>query len=50
LADPPGATSVILDNLGWYCDLVNIFIRQGITWLGTGYAFHKVQTAPNQVT
>jgi hypothetical protein len=20
LADPPGATLVILDNLGWYCD------------------------------
>ena len=29
LADPHGATLVILDNyLGWYCDVTNIFIRQ----------------------
>ena len=24
LADPPGATLVILDNLDWYCDIANI--------------------------
>jgi hypothetical protein len=28
LADPPRATLVILDNVGWYCDVNNIFIRQ----------------------
>jgi hypothetical protein len=28
LTDPPGATVVILDNLGLYCDVANIFIRQ----------------------
>ena len=28
LVDPPGATLVILDNLGWYCDIDKIFIRQ----------------------
>ena len=28
LADPPGATMVILDNLGRYCDVTNMFIRQ----------------------
>jgi hypothetical protein len=28
LADPPGSTLVILDNLVWYCDVTNIFIRQ----------------------
>jgi len=27
LADLPGATLVILDNLGWYCDVANLFIR-----------------------
>jgi hypothetical protein len=21
IADPPGATLVILDNMGWYCDV-----------------------------
>jgi len=26
MADTPGATLVILDNLGWYCDVANIFI------------------------
>ena len=29
LADLPGTTMVINDNLGWYCDVANIFIRQG---------------------
>jgi hypothetical protein len=24
----PWATFVILDNLGWYCDVANIFIHQ----------------------
>ena len=28
LVDPPGATLVILDNLGWYCDVANIFLHQ----------------------
>ena len=28
LADLPGATTVILDNLSWYCDVTNIFICQ----------------------
>jgi len=28
LADPHGATLVILDNLIWYFDVANIFIRQ----------------------
>jgi hypothetical protein len=28
MADPPGEKCVILDNLGWYCDIANIFIRQ----------------------
>ena len=28
LVDPQKATLVILDNLGWYCDVANIFIRQ----------------------
>jgi len=28
LADPVGATLVILDNLGCYCDVANIFICQ----------------------
>jgi len=28
LADPPGEKLVILNNLGWYCDVTNIFIRQ----------------------
>ena len=28
LADPPGATLFILDKLGWYCDVVNMYIRQ----------------------
>jgi hypothetical protein len=28
LVDPPGATLVIFDNLGLYCDFANIFIRQ----------------------
>ena len=27
-ADSPGVTLVILDNLGWSCDVANIFIRQ----------------------
>ena len=27
LAYPPGETLVILDNMGWYCDVANIFIR-----------------------
>jgi hypothetical protein len=25
LVDPPGEKLVILDNLGWYCDVTNIF-------------------------
>jgi len=28
LTDPPGATLVILDNLGWYCNVANAFIRR----------------------
>jgi hypothetical protein len=28
LADPPEEKLIILDNLGWYCDVTNIFIRQ----------------------
>jgi hypothetical protein len=28
LADPPGAILFILNNLGGYCDVTNIFIRQ----------------------
>ena len=28
LVDPPKATFVILDRLGWYCDFANIFILQ----------------------
>jgi hypothetical protein len=36
LADSPGATLVILDNLGCYCDIANIFIHrrqiQIVTW------------------
>jgi len=28
LIDPPGAILVTLDNLCWYCDVANIFIRQ----------------------
>jgi len=36
LADPPGEKLVILDNLGWYCDVTNTFIRQRqihiVTW------------------
>ena len=28
LIDPPGATLIIYDNLGWYCEVANIFIRQ----------------------
>ena len=34
--DPPGEKLVILDNLGWYCDVTNVFIRQRqiqiVTW------------------
>jgi hypothetical protein len=28
LADLRGTTLVILDNLSWYCDIANVFIRQ----------------------
>jgi hypothetical protein len=28
LADPPEEKLVIFDNLGWYCDVTNIFICQ----------------------
>ena len=28
LADLPGATLVIHDNIGWYCDVTNVFIHQ----------------------
>jgi len=28
LADQTGGKLVILDNLSWYCDVSNIFIRQ----------------------
>jgi len=28
LTDPPGSTLVMLDNLGWYCDITNVFIRK----------------------
>jgi hypothetical protein len=28
LADKPEATLVILDNMGWYCDVANKLIRQ----------------------
>ena len=28
LTEPPKATLVILDNLGWHSDVANIFIRQ----------------------
>jgi len=36
LANPPGKKIVILDNLGCYCDVTNVFIRQRqiqiLTW------------------
>ena len=28
LADPPGATLAVLDNLGWYCEVANVFIYE----------------------
>jgi len=28
LADLPGATFVIQDNLAWYCDVANVFIHK----------------------
>jgi len=28
LVDPPGEKMVILDNLGWFYDVTNIFSRQ----------------------
>jgi len=28
LADLPVTTLIILDNLGWYCGVANVFIRQ----------------------
>ena len=28
LTDLPGENIVMLDNLGWYCDITNIFIYQ----------------------
>jgi len=28
LANPSGKIMVTLDNLGWYCDVTNVFIRQ----------------------
>jgi hypothetical protein len=27
LAEPPGATLVILDNMGWYCDIEKIVFK-----------------------
>jgi hypothetical protein len=29
LANPPGENLIILDNLGWYCDIINVFPKPG---------------------
>jgi hypothetical protein len=42
LAYPPGATLVILDNLGWYCDLaVYQAIGKSDYWFSVPYEIHR---------